>query len=81
MEGNTLQVASETQQSCQLEYTGMLFQPVPWSPATPKGMPEEFQKFHEDADHVTINVPPHFLFQCKIFQPSRLCAIFRQKQE
>jgi hypothetical protein len=59
------------------EFTELLFQPVPYSTGTPKGMPAEFEKYHESRDHAIINVPPNFMFKAKIFQPSRLCAIYR----
>ncbi len=72
-----------TQQICQqiqcdsIEFTELVFQPVPYSTATPKGMPTEFEKYHKSDDHIIINVPPNFMFKAKIFQPSRLCAIYR----
>ena len=62
----------------QVEFTELLFQPVPYSTATPKGMPAEFQPYYESPDYVIINVPPNFMFQSKIFKPSRLCAIYRK---
>jgi hypothetical protein len=61
-----------------VEFTELLFQPVPYTTATPKGMPAEFQKYHESDNHFIINVPPNFMFKAKIFKPSRLCAIYRQ---
>jgi hypothetical protein len=61
-----------------IEFTELLFQPVPYSTETPKGMPAEFEKFHESADHAIVNVPPNFMFQAKIFKPSRLCAVYRK---
>jgi hypothetical protein len=36
------------------------------------------EKFHESADHAIVNVPPNFMFQAKIFKPSRLCAVYRK---
>ncbi|MBD1936463.1 hypothetical protein [Microcoleus sp. FACHB-68] len=62
----------------QIEFTELLFQPVPYSLATPKGMPAEFEPYHESEDYVIINVPPNFMFNAKIFKPSRLCAIYRK---
>ncbi|WP_346292599.1 hypothetical protein [Sphaerothrix gracilis] len=79
-----LQDASFLKQVCQqagfnqIEFTGLLFQPIPYTEATPKGMPAEFEPYHESPDHVLINVPPPFMFKAKIFQPSRLCAIYRR---
>jgi hypothetical protein len=61
-----------------VEFTELLFQPVPYSTATPKGMPAEFDPYYHSADHIIINVPPNFMFKAKIFNPSRLCAIYRQ---
>jgi hypothetical protein len=59
------------------EFTALLFQPVPYSTATPKGMPSEFEPYFESADHTIVNVPPNFMFKAKIFSPSRLCAVYR----
>lgn len=61
-----------------IEFTELLFQPVPYSLNTPKGMPSEFEKYHESDDYIIINVPPNFMFNAKIFKPSRLCAIYRK---
>lgn len=60
-----------------MEFADVLFQPVPWSPTTKKGMPAEFERYHANADYNIINVPPNFMFQAKIFKPSRLCAVYR----
>ena len=60
-----------------LRFTDLLFQPVPYSQQTPKGMPREFEQYHNSDEYIIINVPPNFMFQAKIFQPSRLCAIYR----
>jgi hypothetical protein len=61
------------------EFSGLLFQPVPWSPTTKHGMPQEFEIYLHDKDNfVIVNVPPNFMFQAKIFKPSRLCAIFKK---
>ncbi len=74
------QVAQQAQ--CQVvDFTELLFQPVPYSAATPKGMPAEFEKFQNAAGYVIINVPPNFMFKAKIFKPSRLCAIYRRSNE
>lgn len=61
-----------------LKFTELLFQPVPYSSATPKGMPAEFEKYHQSEEYIILNVPPNFMFQAKIFKPSRLCAIYRK---
>lgn len=61
-----------------LELTELLFQPVPYSTETPKGMPAEFEKYYDSDEYAIINVPPNFMFQAKIFKPSRLCAIYRK---
>ena len=80
IKGIFMQVAGETGQEhgVSLQYSGVVFQPVPWSPATQKGMPAEFEKYHDDPLYVTINVPPNFMFQAKIFKPSRLCAFYKR---
>ncbi|MBD2165091.1 hypothetical protein H6G04_11830 [Calothrix membranacea FACHB-236] len=59
------------------EFTELLFQPVPYSLNTPKGMPAEFEKYHNSDEYAIINVPPNFMFNAKIFHPSRLCAIYK----
>ncbi|BAY44767.1 hypothetical protein SAMD00079811_23690 [Scytonema sp. HK-05] len=61
-----------------LEWTELLFQPVPYSSQTPKGMPAEFEKYYDSDEYAIINVPQNFMFQAKIFKPSRLCAIYRK---
>jgi hypothetical protein len=43
----------------------MLFQPVPWSPTTKKGMPQEFEKYSNCSDYIFINIPPNFLFKVR----------------
>ena len=73
-----LKQITEQMQCAKVEFTELLFQPVPYSTATPKGMPAEFEKYHESDEHVIINVPPNFMFKAKIFKPSRLCAIYRK---
>jgi hypothetical protein len=70
------QIAAQLQ--CEaVEFTELLFQPVPYSASTPKGMPAEFEPYFASPSHAIINVPPNFMFQAKIFQPSRLCAVYR----
>ncbi|MDZ8028471.1 MAG: hypothetical protein RMY36_009530 [Nostoc sp. SerVER01] len=61
-----------------VEFTELLFQPVPYSLTTTKGMPAEFEKYHESDEYAIINVPPNFMFTAKIFKPSRLCAIYQK---
>jgi hypothetical protein len=80
-----LKEPSFSQQVCgqkgwdQAEFTGLLFQPVPYSSSTPKGMAAEFEPYQEQPERFAIvHVPPPFMFQAKIFRPSRLCAIFQQ---
>jgi hypothetical protein len=71
------QIAEQAQ--CEkVEFTELLFQPVPYTTTTPKGMPAEFEQYHESDNYVIINVPPNFMFKAKIFQPSRLCAIYKK---
>ncbi len=60
-----------------VEFTELLFQPVPYSTSTPKGMPALFEKYHQSSDYAIANVPPNFMFKAKVFSPSRLCAIYR----
>ncbi|MHC5737996.1 hypothetical protein [Nostoc sp.] len=62
----------------QVRFTELLFQPVPYSLTTTKGMPREFEKYYESQEYAIINVPPNFMFSAKIFKPSRLCAIYQK---
>lgn len=73
-----LQQLAEQVKCQQVEFTELLFQPVPYSIATPKGMPAEFEPYYQSTEHSIINVPPNFMFKAKIFKPSRLCAIYRK---
>jgi hypothetical protein len=73
-----MEQVSQALNGAQVEFTELLFQPVPYSVTTPKGMPAEFEKFHTSADHTIVHVPPNFMFKAKIFKPSRLCAVFRK---
>ena len=72
------QVAQEAK--CQeVEFLEKIFQPVPYSSATPKGMPQDFEQYSTADEYLIINVPPNFMFSAKIAQPSRLCAVYRKK--
>ena len=63
-------------EASQVKFSGQLFQPVPWSVTTRKGMPAEFEKYSDNPKYTIINIPPNFMFQAKVFKPSRLCAIY-----
>ncbi|GMI55187.1 hypothetical protein ScalyP_jg11664 [Parmales sp. scaly parma] len=57
---------------------GTLFQPVPYSPSTPHGMPSNIQaEFYLQDGFVVVNVPPTIMFKAKIFKPSRLCCVYQ----
>ncbi len=73
-----LQQVCQQMQCDRVEFTELIFQPVPYTPAATKGMPVEYERYHNSPEHVIINVPPNFMFKAKIFQPSRLCAIYRK---
>eukprot|EP00283_Hemiselmis_rufescens_P005820 CAMPEP_0173424276 /NCGR_PEP_ID=MMETSP1357-20121228/4213_1 /TAXON_ID=77926 /ORGANISM="Hemiselmis rufescens, Strain PCC563" /LENGTH=139 /DNA_ID=CAMNT_0014387465 /DNA_START=1 /DNA_END=420 /DNA_ORIENTATION=- len=61
------------------EFTGKLFQPVPYSVATPHGMPSDCEQYFLNPDYAIINVPPQIMFEAKCFKPSRLCAVYALK--
>jgi hypothetical protein len=70
--------AAPTEPPCQqVEFTELLFQPTPYTLEATKGMPPEYEIYLESPAHVIVNVPPNFMFKAKIFQPSRLCAIYQ----
>ncbi|WP_013320346.1 hypothetical protein [Gloeothece verrucosa] len=71
---------SQQLQGAKIEFTELLFQPVPYSQETPKGMPPELESYFNSEDYVIINVPPNFMFKAKVFNPSRLCAIYRKQK-
>mgnify|MGYP006273353693 CR=1 FL=1 len=73
-----LQQVAEQVKCQQVEFTELLFQPVPYTTTTPKGMPAEFEPYYQSTEHAIINIPPNFMFKAKIFKPSRLCAIYRK---
>eukprot|EP00904_Undaria_pinnatifida_P008435 jgi/Undpi1/4721/HiC_scaffold_18.g08074.m1 len=59
------------------EYTGDIFQPVPYSAATPQGMPSDIEeKYFLKEEFGIANIPPVVMFNAKIFKPSRLCAVY-----
>jgi hypothetical protein len=72
------------QQICQsaecekVTFLALIFQPVPYSENTPHGMNREFEPYFKSKEHIIVNVPANFMFQAKITQPSRLCAIYRK---
>ncbi|ERN40503.1 hypothetical protein KR51_00030500 [Rubidibacter lacunae KORDI 51-2] len=74
--GFTKQVCDRCQ-AVGVGFAGLVFPPVPYSEETPHGMPVEFEPYHFSDDYLIVNVPPKFMFQAKVFQPSRLCAIYR----
>lgn len=76
--GFCAQVSLETTRATKaVEFTGKVFTPVPWSPATPKGMPAEYEEFAEDAEnYVVINVPPTLPFKANVLG-KRVCAIYK----
>jgi hypothetical protein len=76
--GAFIEHISRQLQGLKLEFTDLIFQPVPYSQNTPKGMPQAFETYHNCDRYIIINVPPNIMFQAKIFKPSRLCAIYRQ---
>ena len=76
-----LQQVAEQAKCETVEFINLVFQPVPYSPGTPKGMPAEFEQYHQSPEHLIINIPPNFMFAAKIFQPSRLCAIYRKNDK
>ena len=61
----------------QVAFTELLFQPVPYTAQATKGMPPEYEPYHDSPDYAIINVPPNFMFKAKVFKPSRLCAIYQ----
>lgn len=58
-------------------FNGDLFQPIPYSLATPRGMPRDIEAYARDPNFIVINIPPTLMFEARCFKPSRLCAVFR----
>lgn len=79
LRGDTfLAQASQACDGADVEFTELVFKPLPYSTHTPKGMAPEFERYLDSPDYLIINVPPNFMFKAKIFKPNRLCAIFRK---
>ena len=73
----TREVCKNAGNGCEgARFAGHLFQPLPYSPEKPRGMPTQFEPFFESKEHVIVNVPPPMMFKAKIFTPSRLCAVY-----
>lgn len=68
----------EQAQCDRVRFTQMLFQPIPYTSAETKGMPVEYEPYHESPHYVIVNVPPNFMFEARIFKPNRLCAIYEK---
>jgi hypothetical protein len=48
------------------------------SPATPKGMPAEYEEFADDPEtYIVINVPPTLTFKANVLG-KRVCAIYKK---
>lgn len=73
-----LQQIAEQGKCEKIEFTELVFQPIPYSEQTPKGMPPEFEEYYQSEDYLIVNVPPNFMFNAKIFNPSRLCAVYKK---
>ena len=58
------------------EFIGEIFQPVPYSRDTPRGMPAKYEQYHLKEDYAIVHVPPQVMFKAKVFKPSRLCAVY-----
>eukprot|EP00958_Prasinococcus_capsulatus_P012127 scaffold1206_cov388-Prasinococcus_capsulatus_cf.AAC.27 len=72
----------EEQGWTRVKFTGILFQPVPWSPGTKHGVPAKNEEMYLQKDkYITVNVPPNYMFKAKVFHPPRLCAMFEQADE
>lgn len=61
-----------------VEFTGLLFEPQPWSLQQTKGMPVEYEKYHNDKEsYVIVHIPPPIMVKAFAFNPSKLCAIYK----
>ncbi|CAM9174845.1 unnamed protein product [Scytosiphon promiscuus] len=57
---------------------GLFPPPVPYSQATPQGMPADIEKkYFLNEQYGIANIPPVVMFNAKIFKPSRLCAVYK----
>ncbi|CEM35912.1 unnamed protein product [Vitrella brassicaformis CCMP3155] len=59
------------------EFTGLLFEPQPYSISTRHGMPQEMEHYHFDPSYAIVTVPATIMFKAKCLSPSRLCAVFK----
>ena len=58
-------------------YSGLLFEPQPYSISTRHGMPQEMEHYHFDPSYAIVTVPATIMFKAKCLSPSRLCAVFK----
>mmetsp|Transcript_11129 Transcript_11129/g.13757 ORF Transcript_11129/g.13757 Transcript_11129/m.13757 type:complete len:185 (+) Transcript_11129:3-557(+) len=70
-------VAAEAKCEGTAQYTGLLFEPKPYSVETPHGCPSELETYLEDSRYIIVNIPPVVMFKAKCFKPSKLCAIYK----
>ena len=56
-----------------VEFTELIFQPIPYTMATQKGLPAEYEQYDNTQHYLIINVRPTFMFKPKIFKTRRLC--------
>ena len=61
-----------------VEFTGILFQPMPQMSGAPRNMSPEVQEYFTSNDYAIVNIPPAFLFKARISNPTKLCAIFHR---
>ena len=61
-----------------VQFTGILFQPMPQVSAAPRNMSPEVEEYFTSSDYAIVNIPPAFLFKARISNPTKLCAIFHR---
>lgn len=61
-----------------VEFTGILFQPMPQVASAPRNMSPEVEEYFTSTDYAIVNIPPAFLFKARISNPTKLCAVFHR---
>lgn len=68
-------VAKEARVS-RVEYSGIIFEPKPYSEDMPRGVPSAVEPYLDSKQHLIVNVPPVVMFKAKCFKPAKLCAVY-----
>ncbi|GBF99986.1 hypothetical protein Rsub_12713 [Raphidocelis subcapitata] len=67
--------ASGLPQGASLRFTGALFQPIPWSPTSRYGMPQEFEVYRDKSRYMIVQIPGKMILDAMVKGIPRICAV------